>query len=678
MAKLMKQMAMAGAVIACVMLLGFSGQWLNGQTEGSRFETLEEEVLSIVEEVSEEGDVSIFIDTSEGEIGVNETEVYSAASTIKVPILVEAIRQAEQGNLNLDEKIEIDSSDIVGGGGILNDLSENQSMTLRDLLTLMIIVSDNSATNMVIDRIGMDSVNETCMEMGCEQTKLQRYMMDFSSPVDNLTNAKDMARILKAIDEANIVSQEGRNEILRIMREQKLTAGLPGHATEVTFASKGGSLSGPPQIRHDVAHVTDGNETAYVAVLTSGLSKPTARKAMNKIGEKMADYLVAPPPPSESAQYATDFTEYEAGEQPDDWSILWRDSSWTVLDDPRRLEHLPDGGRRALTWDKVGEVRGDVEVASVARASGVNNTMFQLGFHMGGTAGNEVGYYLDVRSPDASSSANHVRINSWDSGKFELLDSANLPFTVTENTWYQIVMQREDDTIRAKVWPYGEYEPSDWQVEVTDESFYWGRVGVGHFNSGTINDWAYVSVGTGGESAPRAPEDLLDPEDPEVDKTALQNRVDEIIDENLNEANYTEASWQTLQDALEAAENVLNDSDVTQSDVDEALAVLNEVRDALEEAEPSNTSSMITSVESFAEEGSFEDNSTARSLITHLTTVSRYEENEQVEKVIKHMEGFKQLLNYQKENEIVSEEAYNTLYSDAESLIENWQKNLDQ
>ena len=673
MAKLIKQMAMAGAVIACLMLLGFSGQWLNGQTEDSRFETLEDEVLSIVDEISEEGDVSIFIETSEGDIKVNETEVYSAASTIKVPILIEAIRQAKEGILNLDEKIEIDSSDIVGGGGILNDLSEDQSMTLRDLLTLMIIVSDNSATNMVIDRIGMESVNETCLEMGCEQTKLQRYMMDFSSPVDNLTSAKDMARILKAIDEGNIVSQEGQDEILRIMREQKLAAGLPAHATGVTFASKGGSLSGPPQIRHDVAHISHGNDTAYAAVLTSGLSKPAARKAMNKIGEKIAEYLVAPPPPSEPAQYATDFTEYEIGEQPDDWSMLWRDSSWTVLDDPRRLEHLPDGGRRALIWDEVGEVRGDVEVTSVARASGVNNTMFQLGFHMAGTAGNEDGYYLDVRSPDASSSANHVRINSWDSGSFDLLGSAELPFTVNENTWYQIVLQREDDTIRTKVWPYGEEEPDDWQVEISDESFDWGWVGVGHFNSGTVNDWAYVGVGTDGESAPRAPEDLFEPEDPEVDKTALQDRVNEINAENLNEADYTEGSWQTLQDSLQAAEDVLSDPDATQPDVDAALAALNEARDGLEKAEPQSASSMIRSVESFAEEDAFEDNRAVRSLITHLTAVTRYEENDQAEKIIKHMEGFKQLLNYQKENEAVSEEAYNALYSDAESLIENWE-----
>ncbi|QKY70374.1 serine hydrolase [Lentibacillus sp. CBA3610] len=673
MPKLMKQILMAMTAIACFILLGFSGQWLNGQTDDSRFETLEDEVMRIVDEASDEGDISISIETSEGEINVNETEVYSAASTIKVPILVEAIRQAEEGILNLDEKIGIDSSDIVGGGGILNDLSENQSMTLRDLLTLMIIVSDNSATNMIIDRVGMDAVNETCLEMGCEQTELQRYMMDFSSPLDNLTTSKDMAGILKAIDEGNIVSEEGQDEILKIMREQKLAAGLPAHATGATFASKGGSLSGPPQIRHDVALVTQGNKSVYAAVLTSGLFKPTARSAMNEIGEKIADYLNAAPPPSEPDQYATDFTEYETGEQPDDWSTLWRDSSWTVLDEPRRLEHLPDGGRRALVWDKVGEVRGDVEVSSVVRASGVNNTLFQQGLHMSGSAGDEDFYYIDMRSPDASSSANRVRINEVQNGSFSLLGSAELPFTVEEDTWYQVVLQRDGDKLRTKVWPYGEEEPDDWQVEVTDDSLDWGWIGLGHFSSGTVNDWAYVGVGTAGESAPRAPDDLFEPEDPEVDKTELQMRVDEINAENLNENDYTEESWQALQDALAAAENVLNDPDAIQSDVDAALAALNEARDGLEEVDPISASSMITSVESFAEEGAFESDDAVRSLITHLTAVSRYEENNQAEKVISHTESFKQLLDHQEENEMISDEAYDSLYSDAESLIENWQ-----
>lgn len=385
-----------------------------------------------------------------------------------------------------------------------------------------------------------------------------------------------------------------------------------------------------------------------------------------------------PPEQTEPAQYNTDFAEYEVGELPAGWSPLWRDSLWTVQDDPRRLEHIVIGagnGRRALTWDEVGNVQGDVEVSGVVRASGTGDTMLQIGFHMSGSEENENAYYLDARSPDASSSANRVRINRYVNGSYTLLSSTELPFTLEEDTWYHVVLKREGDRLWAKMWPYGEDEPAHFQVMTVDSTFDSGRVGVSHFTSGTTNDWAFFGVGTGGEEAPRAPEDLFEPTDPEVDKTVLRNRVDEIHTEDLNEADYTEASWHVLQQALAAAENVLNDPEATQAEVDAALAALNEARDGLRKIgeDPVSAATMIQRVEDFADEGAFDNNSAVRSLTMHLTAVGRYEAQEQAAKVVKHMESFKQLLDYERENAWISDEAYHALYADAESLIEEWQ-----
>lgn len=86
----------------------------------------------------------------------------------------------------------------------------------------------------------------------------------------------------------------------------------------------------------------------------------------------------------------------------------------------------------------------------------------------------------------------------------------------------------------------------------------------------------------------------------------------------------------------------------------------------------SNAAEMKTLVEGFEEDGEFENDQIARSLKNHLTAVSRYEEKELAEKVIKHMEGFKLLLDYQRENEWISEKAYNTLKADADSLLKKW------
>ena len=94
---------------------------------------------------------------------------------------------------------------------------------------------------------------------------------------------------------------------------------------------------------------------------------------------------------------------------------------------------------------------------------------------------------------------------------------------------------------------------------------------------------------------------------------------------------------------------------------------------ALRDALDPSASSIKAVVESFEEEGAFEDDGVARSLTTHLTAVDRYEEKELAEKVVKHMKNFKMLLEYQKENDLISEEAYNVLQFDADSLITKWQ-----
>jgi len=376
-----------------------------------------------------------------------------------------------------------------------------------------------------------------------------------------------------------------------------------------------------------------------------------------------------------AAQYETDFSEYELGQSPSDWSTLWRNSNWKITDNPRRLEHsLDSGGRRALTWDAIGEHEGDTEVSAVVRAGNVGDTMFQVGFHMSGEAGSENAYYIDMRSPDASSRANQLRIGKYVNGSYTLIGgSGALPFEVGEDIWYEVLLKIEGDRLYAKAWPFGEEEPDEFQVIGQDSSFTSGKLGLAAFTNGTINDWAFVGVGTGGLEAPRAPGDLFDPEEPEVDKTVLQERVDEIHAENLNEADYTEESWQALQDALTAAENVLSDPDATQEAVDSMLTELNEARDGLEErkTEPISAAGMITSIEQFDEAEAFENDQVVRSLTLHLTAVDQYESQEEAEKVVRHMESFKLLLEHMEGQ--MSEEAYDSLYADAESLITKWE-----
>ncbi|RXT02833.1 M14 family zinc carboxypeptidase [Ammoniphilus sp. CFH 90114] len=297
-------------------------------------------------------------------------------------------------------------------------------------------------------------------------------------------------------------------------------------------------------------------------------------------------------------QYETDFSVYEAGGAPTDWSTLWRESGWTVKEEPIRLEHdvTEGGGRRVLTWDKVGEVNGDVEVSTVVRSKTNGTTMFQVHLHGSGNAGSENSYYLDLRN------SGDVRINRNMNAYFTVLKSVEIPIPVQKDTWYEVVFKREGSTLKGKVWLYGEQEPDAWQVEVDDENFVNGKVGVGHVTSGMINDWAYFGVGTGSMEAPRAPAHLFEPSEPGVDKSELQAKVDEINGENLNEADYTAASWQGLQEKLAAAQAVLAKEDATQEEVDAAKTALETARTALV---PSGAALYLTAPSSVTEGSSF-------------------------------------------------------------------------
>src|SRR5690625_4885553 len=113
---------------------------------------------------------------------------------------------------------------------------------------------------------------------------------------------------------------------------------------------------------------------------------------------------------NEGQVFTTDFSEYKVGESPNDWSGIWRESNWTIKDDPFRLEHNIDtSGRRGLVWDSVGSIDGnrDLEITTVVRTNGdANGTWFQLGMQISGDNGSENAVYTHIKN------GNRLSINS--------------------------------------------------------------------------------------------------------------------------------------------------------------------------------------------------------------------------------------------------------------------------
>lgn len=210
-------------------------------------------------------------------------ETFPAASVIKLPILVEAYRQVDEGRLDLSERIPLRAEDRVGGSGVLKELEPGAALTLRDLLTLMIVVSDNTATNMVIDRVGLEAVNASARSWGLEQTFLAGPLM---APPERQTPAQregrrstvcpaDMVDLLTALHRGQILSEASRREVLAILGRQHFSLlgrelgydldAVEAGTARLRIASKSGSIAG---VRHDVGIITTPAGAYAIAVMT--------------------------------------------------------------------------------------------------------------------------------------------------------------------------------------------------------------------------------------------------------------------------------------------------------------------------------------------------------------------------------------------------------------------------
>jgi beta-lactamase class A len=216
-----------------------------------------------------EGEVTAIIDGLKGKIGVAVAELpdgpeimidaeepYRAASVIKVPILYELYRKHENGNLNLAATHDVSESNLCLGSGVIRSLHRSLNLTLKDLATLMIIVSDNSATNELIDLVSMKDVNSTMQSIGLRHTTLKRKMLglaggDVPYDQDNLMSPSDSILLLKEIYSAKHLTKNSCDSMLDIMKEQQFTENIPRYLPEdVVFAAKSGTVKG---VSNDVA-----------------------------------------------------------------------------------------------------------------------------------------------------------------------------------------------------------------------------------------------------------------------------------------------------------------------------------------------------------------------------------------------------------------------------------------
>jgi len=158
-------------------------------------------------------------DLATGEsIGLNADRSFAQASAIKLPILWELLARADEGTIELDRHARRPAA--AGMGGIVENLSPAVELSARDLAVLMIVHSDNGATNELIDRIGMDRVTARMASLGLPGTKLRRKMLDLEgarSGRENVSTPKGMAALAKRVHDGSGLSPASAAELRRLL-----------------------------------------------------------------------------------------------------------------------------------------------------------------------------------------------------------------------------------------------------------------------------------------------------------------------------------------------------------------------------------------------------------------------------------------------------------------------------
>lgn len=189
------------------------------------------------------------LDLTNGDrFGVNADLVFPQASAIKIPILVELFRQASEGRLRVEEQLTIEGESIVGGGYLGHFKPGTSAMSLHDLAILMIIRSDNSATNLLIDRVGMENVTRTMGELGLPSIRLQRMMIrpDMSAiGRENIATPSDATTLMERIYRCDLPMTrpfcEEMQAILDIPHAGPIQDGIPDG---IRVGQKTGTLTG--------------------------------------------------------------------------------------------------------------------------------------------------------------------------------------------------------------------------------------------------------------------------------------------------------------------------------------------------------------------------------------------------------------------------------------------------
>jgi beta-lactamase class A len=297
----MKQLALAVALALSSAALGQQNPETVPPDTGSDllWKKLETRVGAIADQLDGVMGVAI-LDLTDGRTLLrNADRVFPTASSIKIAILLELYRQDQEaragvkGKARLEDVYTFDPKDLVEGSPIMAGLTPGVTrVTNRDLAQFMVAVSDNAATNVLIDRVGKNNVNATLRRLGLSKTMLRRKMMDIAAArrgEENVSTPQEMVRLLEALYKGKALDKQATAEFIQQLSTKK-DSYIPRHLPDnVQVANKPGELEA---VRNDCGIVFAPNRPFAISVMTAyDRDEKAAERAISEIALEAYRYF---------------------------------------------------------------------------------------------------------------------------------------------------------------------------------------------------------------------------------------------------------------------------------------------------------------------------------------------------------------------------------------------------
>jgi len=297
----MKRLAVAILVVAGITTL-------SAQPRQSPLQRLQSSIERITASVNATWGIYVkSIETNE-EVAIGADRQMETMSTIKIPLMIEVFEQIKAGKFKLTDKYTFDAADLRGGTGVIRSLEPGAVLTVKDLITLMVIVSDNTATDVLYKMVGgPDAVNRRMEALGLQKTRAQTLAAPWFEALRSassteafyregkhpfgLTTPREMGSILEKMERGLLVDKPSSELMLQIMRGQLYRTRIPRYITGYRIPHKTGDFL--PYVGDDVGMLEAPGKTIIVSIFTGNHfgSGEMLENAIGLVAKEVADYF---------------------------------------------------------------------------------------------------------------------------------------------------------------------------------------------------------------------------------------------------------------------------------------------------------------------------------------------------------------------------------------------------